>query len=147
MKQVVSFVFALLLFASSLSAQFRSIPSSVTGAFGEKYPAATNVSWEDKVTSFQAKFVMDNESYEARFDKEGNWKETEKSIEFETLPEAIKSTFRSSEYKDWTIVSVAELEKPEDVKEFRIYVKSNLVKRKNLYYNEEGKFLRDETTL
>jgi hypothetical protein len=79
-------------------AQFRSIPSAVTNSFKEKYPTAADVKWDDKVSSFQGKFLLDSASYEARFDRHGVWQETERAITFEQLPEAVKRSFEASKY-------------------------------------------------
>lgn len=134
---------ALIAVAQPLKAQFRNIPGEVTNAFKEKYPEATDVSWNDKVTSFQASFALDGHRYEARFKKDGKWEETEKAINFEDLPMAVQEAFNASEYKKWNLRTVAYIENSVGGKEYRIYVKNDTVKRKYLYYGEDGKFLRD----
>lgn len=130
-----------------LKAQFRDIPAAVTNAFKQKYPNATDVSWDDKVTSFQSKFSMDGKRFEARFKKDGSWEVTEKAILFNELPNPVQESFNASEYKKWTLRTVAELENSQGGKEYRIYVRNNTVQRKYLYYGEDGKFLRDSYKL
>ncbi len=146
MKQVIT-VFIAVLFFIGASAQFRNIPGAVTNAFTQKYPAATNVEWDDRISSFQAKFIKDNATYEARFDKNGNWLETEKAITYDALPESVKSSFKSSKFNDFTVRTVAEIEKANGGKEFRLYIRDNVVKRKYLYYTPEGTFLREDTKI
>lgn len=143
MKNLFSLVFALLV-TFNVSAQFRDIPGAVTNAFKEKYPNATNTSWDDRISSFQAKFKMDNSSYEARFDKNGTWIETEKAIRFDDLPDAVKSAHRASKFSDYTIRTVAEIEKANGAKEIRLYLRESAIKRKYVYYTLDGKYLRDD---
>ncbi len=146
MKQVLT-VFMAVILTLSATAQFRNIPSEVTTAFKEKYPEATRVSWEDRISNFQAKFVMDDVTYEARFDKNGNWQETEKDMKFDDLPDAVKSAFRSSKFRDYTIRTVAYIENNSGGTEYRLYVRDNVLQRKYLYYAEDGTFLKDETKI
>ena len=143
MKQLLILCTALLFFVGSF-AQFRSIPSAVTNSFKEKYPAAADVKWDDKVTSFQGKFLLDSASYEARFDRHGVWQETERAITYEQLPEAVKQSFEASKYfKKFGVRATAEIEKSNGGKEFRIFIRNNWMMRKFVYYDADGKFLHD----
>ena len=146
MKHLFNLLFAMVITISA-TAQFRDIPGAVTNAFKAKYPEATNVQWDDRVTNFQAKFLKDSATYEARFDKNGTWIETEKAITFDALPEAVKSAFRSSKYSDYSIRTVAEIEKANGGKELRLYIRDNVLKRKYVYYSPDGTFLRDDTKI
>lgn len=143
----ISIVFIAALISLSTTAQFRNIPAPVTTAFQQKYPAATNVTWEDRVSNFQAKFIQDNVMYEARFDKKGTWQETEMNMRFDDLPEAIKSAFRSSKFSDYTIRTVAHIERNNGAREYRLFIRDNVVQRKYLYYSEDGKLLREDTKI
>ena len=149
MKKLIFMVMALafIVAAKPLKAQFRDIPAAVTNAMKEKYPNATEISWEDKVSSFQAKFLNDGKRQEARFKKDGTWEVTEKAILFEELPSAVQEAFNASEYKKWTLRTVAHLENSEGGKEYRVYVRNNTVQRKYLYYGEDGKLLRESYKL
>lgn len=146
MKQVLT-VFIALLLTLTTTAQFRNIPAAVTTAFQQKYPSAQNVSWEDRVSNFQAKFVQDNVMYEARFDKNGSWVETEKNMKFDELPGAVKSAFRSSKFRDYTIRTVAHIERSNGTKEYRLFIRDNVVQRKYLYYKEDGTLLKEDTKI
>jgi hypothetical protein len=149
MKKLIYMVLAMALIvaAKPLKAQFRDIPAAVTNAMKEKYPNAKDISWEDKVSSFQAKFLLDGKTQEARFKKDGTWEVTEKAILFEEMPKAVQDAFNASEYKKWTLRTVAELDNNQGGKEFRIYVRNNTVNRKYLYYGADGKLLRDAYNL
>ncbi|MGZ5254951.1 MAG: PepSY-like domain-containing protein [Flavitalea sp.] len=146
MKRLFSLVFALVI-TLTVSAQFRDIPGAVTNAFKEKYPTATNASWDDRISSFQAKFKMDGATYEARFDKIGTWIETEKEIRFDDVSEGVKSAHRASKFSDYTIRGVAEIEKANGAKEIRLHLRESAIKRKYVYYTPDGKFLRDDTKI
>lgn len=146
MKHLFNLLLAMVITISA-TAQFRDIPGAVTNAFKAKYPSATNVQWDDRVTNFQAKFLQDSATYEARFNKDGTWVETEKAITFDALPDAVKSAFRSSKYSDYEVRTVAEIEKSNGGKEIRLYIRDNVVKRKYLYYSPDGTFLRDDTKI
>jgi len=129
--------------SQSVFAQLRSVPAEVTTAFASKYPNASDVSWDDKVSSFQATFKDNGATCEARFNKDGVWKETEKAITIEQLPSSVQEAFNSSKFKEWTLRTVARIEKNNGGSEYRIYVKNDTVKRKYLYYSEEGKLIRE----
>src|SRR5918993_1567931 len=118
---------AFLVTAKPLKAQFRDIPAAVTSAMKEKYPNATEVSWDDKVSYFQAKFLDNGKRQEARFKKDGTWEVTEKAILFDELPAAVQEAFNASEYKKWTLRTVAALENNQGGKEVRVYVRNNTV--------------------
>lgn len=145
MKQFLcAFMLAVVVLTSNnLSAQFRDIPASVTNAFKEKYPEAKDISWEDRVTAFQAKFNMNDANYEARFNKDGNWLETEKHILMDELPSAVRESFQSSKFSDWSDPSAAMIQKGNGGTEYRIFVTNNTVKRKYLYFSEDGKLLKE----
>lgn len=129
--------------SQSVSAQLRSVPAEVTTAFANKYPHASDISWSDKVSSFQATFKDDGATCEARFNKDGVWKETEKAITLEQLPSSVQESFNSSKFKDWNLRTVAKIDKSDGGSEYRIYVKNDTVKRKYLYYSEDGKLIRE----
>jgi hypothetical protein len=145
MKKLICVVMAIafIVVAKPVKAQFRDIPAAVTTAMKQKYPNATDISWDDKVTYFQSKFLLDGKRQEARFKKDGTWEVTEKAILFDELPTPVQESFNASEYKKWTLRTVAELENSQGGKEYRVYVRNNTVQRKYLYYSQDGKFLRD----
>jgi hypothetical protein len=149
MKKLICLLMAaaFLVVAKPTKAQFRDIPAAVTSAMKEKYPNATEISWDDKVSYFQAKFLLDGKRQEARFKKDGTWEVTEKAILFDEMPSAVQEAFNASEYKKWTLRTVAALENSQGGKEYRVYVRNNTVQRKYLYYGEDGKLLRESYKL
>src|SRR4051812_37753363 len=92
MKKIFSLLLTagLLLTLHEADAQLRKIPAEVTDAFRAKYPSAKNVEWKDKLTSFEADFQLEGSSYAARFNSKGEWQDSEKEIEQESLPQSVK---------------------------------------------------------
>lgn len=130
-----------------LNAQIRKIPSAVTEAFKAKYPDAADVEWKDKLTNFKASFKMNGENYEAKFNNKGEWQQTEKSIEESQLPGAVKDGLGKSKYSEWEISSAAHIEYKDKKEEYRILVKKNDIEKKYLFFNSQGKLLRDTITI
>ena len=70
---LVLLTFVALFVSGHVHAQFRSLPGQVTDSFKVRYPTATGVTWSDKVSAFQAVFMIDKEKYVARYSKDGEW--------------------------------------------------------------------------
>lgn len=150
MKKIIYItgVFAFLtIFTTSAFAQIRKIPAEVTNAFQEKYPNAASVEWRDKLSSFTATFQLDSTTYIAQFNSKGEWESTEESIDESELPEAVTNGFDKSKYTEWNIGQVTRIEMPNDEVQYRIEVAKGDIKKRNLYYNSEGRMLKDKLTL
>jgi hypothetical protein len=137
----------LALFGTSASAQIRKIPAEVTNAFTSKYPEATSVEWRDKLTGFTASFSLDSTNYMASFNNKGEWEYTEESIDQEELPDVVKDGFDKSRYHDWNIGLVNKIELPENEVQYKIEVAKGDIKKRNLYFNSDGRMLKDKLTL
>jgi hypothetical protein len=150
MKKIFSLFLSLslIVFVGNTSfAQIRKIPAEVTGSFSEKYPDATGVEWRDKLTGFTASFTLDGIAYLANFSNKGEWQSTEQEIEQDDMPEEVKNGFDKSKYTDWTINHVTKIELPDDVFQYRIEVGKGDINKRNLYYNSNGRMLKDKRTL
>jgi hypothetical protein len=130
-----------------VNGQIRKVPASVTEAFKEKYPNATNVEWKDKVTSFAASFEEEGKQYEAKFNSKGEWQETEEMINEEEMPETVKEGLEKSKYSEWEIIKVRRIELPGDVVQFKVQVEKSEIQKKNLLFSSEGKLLKDNITI
>lgn len=128
-------------------AQLRKIPAEVTDNFTEKFPGATQVEWRDKLSGFTASFSVDSVAYVAAFNNKGEWESTEQSIEEEALPEVVNDGFDKSKYADWTVETVSQIEYPNDEIQFKIVVAKGDIKKRNLYFNSEGRLVKDKLTL
>lgn len=146
MKKCIGFVLAIALafMAVATQAQIRKMPSEVTNAFKEKFPEAADVSWKDKLSSWQATFTLKGVKTEAWFSGKGEWKETDQELAFSSLPEDVKTGLSKSRYSDWTPGSVTTIRKKDKELQYRIYVeKSSLVQKKYLYFSEKGVLQRE----
>ena len=137
----------LALTTTNTSAQIRKIPAEVTNAFQQKYPDAKSVEWRDKLSSFTASFQLDSTTYIAQFSNKGEWENTEEAIDESDLPEEVKAGFDKSRYTDWNIGQVTRIELPGDELQYRIEVAKGDIKKRNLYFNSEGRMLKDKITL
>ncbi len=146
MKKVLFLLLAVGL-AIVTNGQVRKIPASVTGAFKEKYPHATNVEWRDKVTGFAATFDENGKHREAKFNSKGVWEETEVMINEEEMPGAVKGGLEKSKYSDWEVKKVRRIEMPGDVVQFKVEVEKSDIQKKNLLFSSDGKLLKDNITI
>jgi hypothetical protein len=134
----------LLTFATcATQAQIRKLPAEVTDAFAERYPHAQKVSWKDNITNFEAQFILNGYEMSADFNSKGEWQNSEKKIKFEALPAAVQDGFSKSKYNDWEKLSIAEIEKNGEQLQYRIYVKKSAIEKKYLFFDVNGKLLRD----
>ena len=150
MKRAYSLLLALALIVTTAAtsfAQVRKIPSEVTEAFKQKYPAATNVEWRDKLSNFSAVFESDDVHYEARFNSKGEWQLTENEIEESDLPEAVKDGYDKSKYADWEIGKVHKIELSDGSFQYRVEAVKSDVRKKNLYFNSDGRLIKDRITI
>jgi hypothetical protein len=133
--------------ATAAHAQFRKIPGVVTDSFKGKYPNAETVSWEDKVSAFQATFTQNDENYEARYSSKGEWLGSQKKIQEDKLPAAVKDGLAKSKYADWEVKTVVTHYLPGDKEEYGIGVYKKGLNKKNLLFSSEGQLLKDNYTL
>jgi hypothetical protein len=132
---------------TSVNAQIRKIPATVTDSFKEKYPDASGVEWRDKLSVFSAIFVKDGVNYEARYNSKGQWLNTENEITKEDLPSAVQEGFEKSKYADWEIEKAYLIQLPDEVTQYRLHVGKTDLQKKNLLYSSKGRLLKDKITL
>lgn len=141
----------MIVFSSGLvfysNAQIRKIPAEVTNAFSEKYEQAKNLEWRDNLSAFVASFELDDEKYEAKFNKKGNWLSTEKELAISDMPDAVNDGVEKSKYSEWEVKAVYEIELPDNAKQYRVHVAKSNIQQKNLLFNEKGKLLKDNLRL
>lgn len=129
---------------TQVHAQLRKIPAEVTDAFKAKYPNAQNVEWKAQISDFVADFNLDGAQMSAEFSSKGEWKETDRKMSFDSLPDAVKEGFKKSKYADWTPGTVTYIEKNDGAREYKVYAeKTSLIQKKFLYFNEQGQLVHD----
>ena len=137
----------LLLMTVTTNAQFRKIPGAVTDAFKARYPNAQTVSWDDKVSAFQASFVLDGDSYTARYTSKAEWLGSQKKITEDKLPSAVKDGLAKSKYADWEVKTVVTHYLPGDITEYGIGVSNKGLNKKSLLFSSQGQLVKDNYTL
>ncbi|HVS97314.1 MAG TPA: PepSY-like domain-containing protein [Puia sp.] len=132
-----------------VDAQFRSIPGVVTDSFKTRYPTATDVNWSDKLSNFQATFLLGKDKYTAKFDTKGVWLGSSKRIAKNDIPAAVKDGLSKSKYAsaEWVIKTVTIYYNPGNVTQYGILVQKSDIQKKNLLFSSEGQLLKDNSTL
>ena len=108
---------------------------TITKAFDEKYPDAGKVEWETKGGYEVAEFHVSGNETEAWFDNKGNWVMTKTEINFGLLPEAVRKSLKSSEYKDWKSTDFDKLERSNTATVYVIEVEQG-EQEFDLYYTD-----------
>ena len=136
--------FSLAVFAN---AQLRKIPADVTDAFAARYPHATHVEWKDKLQYFEASFQLNGSTITANFSSKGEWEGSERVLNFDDLPDDVRDGFLKSKYADWKKNTVYEIQLLAKPLQYRISVQKSGVQKKNLYFDANGKLLKENLTL
>jgi hypothetical protein len=137
----------ILLIPGFAQAQIRKIPAAVTEAFKARYPHAEKVSWKDEITSFEAQFTLNGFAMTADFNSKGEWQNSEKKIKFTDLPAAVNDGFKKSRYADWETTNIVEINKNSESLQYRIEVKKSAVQKKYLFFDTNGRLIRDAITI
>jgi hypothetical protein len=129
-------------------AQIRKTPASVSTAFEKQYPAASKVQYEDNLFNVLVHFVLDSGKMVAKYDSDGNWKETEKESSYESLPADIKTGFEKSKFfADWKVKQTSILYLPQDEIRYRLRIEKNDVAKKYLFFDKSGRLIKDAMTI
>jgi hypothetical protein len=141
-------VFFGLFLIGMLQAQFRKVNAEITNSFAAAYPSATDVTWKDNLTNFEAQFHLSGDYSVAKFSNKGVWMETTRDMKFDNLNVAVKDGFNKSKYKDWERKEIKEQAVKGKETLYRIHVsKQETVINKYLYFNAKGQLVRDALTI
>lgn len=111
---------------------------TVKEAFEAKYPTATRVSWEKKGIYRIAEFWLNNQEIHAWFDNHGEWYMSKTELKtLSALPEEVRKAFEKSDYADWKIDDVDQMERPGSETIYIIEVEQGK-QEIDLYYSQEG---------
>jgi|SRR5688572_1950036 hypothetical protein len=133
-------------FVESFS-QVTSIPDQAKVNFAKQYPGAQNVRWDNDVVNVNVRFDLDGEKMNAEYNNKGIWKHTYTESSFDKLPAAVTEGFKKSKYADREVTEVVVVDLPGNVKQYRIRAEKNDVQKKFLYFNPEGRLIRDANTI
>lgn len=137
-----------LIFAVSSFAQIRKTPLAVTNAFEKQYPNAKKVQYEDNIINVQVHFVLDSAKMVAKYNGDGEWKETEKEFTYDSLPAEVKSGFNKSKYSvEWKVKETSIIYLPSGGIQYRIKIQKNDLQKKYLFFDKNGRLLRDSVTI
>ena len=148
-KRIYLLATFLIIFLFSLSAQIREIPKEVRETFFNQYPKAENTEIKDQLLQVKVYFTMEGEKYVATYNNKGEWKESEKESSFDNLHETVKEGFNKSKYdnKDWKIGETKVIYLPDGAEQTRIKVEKNDFQKKYVFFNKDGRLLRESITL
>ena len=148
-KRICSLAVAFVIFGFSVSAQIREIPKEIRETFFNQYPKAENTEIKDQLLQVKVHFSMEGEKYIATYNNKGEWKESEKETTFEKLSEVVKDGFNKSKFagKEWKIAETKIIFLPDGGEQARIKVEKNDLQKKYLYFNKDGRLLRETITL
>lgn len=142
------FLLMIAVFGISSFAQVRKIPSEVTDAFAKQYPSASKVEYEDNLINVHVHFALDSLKWVAKYDNDGQWKETEKQFTYEQIPADVKDGFQKSKYsRGWKLKETSIIYMPKDEIRYRIKVEKSDVQKKYLFFDEKGSLIRDALTI
>jgi hypothetical protein len=148
-KRISLLATVLIIFVFSASAQIREIPKEIRETFFNQYPKAENTEIKDQLLQVKVHFTMEGEKYIATYNNKGEWKESEKETNFEKLSEVVKDGFNKSKFanKEWKVVESKVIFLPDGDEQTRIKVVKNDLQKKYLYFNKDGRLLRETITL
>jgi len=147
MKKILAVIIAAGLMFTAVNAQLRKVPAEVTEAFKAKYPNTKNVEWKDKLTGFQVSYEMEGGQYLSKFGNQGEWQQTEKIITEDSLPAPVKDGYGKSKYTDWELKEVSRIENKDNSIQYRLLVRKSGVEKKYLYFDTDGKLVKDAITI
>ena len=137
-----------LIFVVNSFAQIRKTPAAVSTAFEKQYPNAKKVQYEDNLINVQVHFVLDSAKMVAKYNGDGEWKETEKEFAYDSLPADVKSGFDKSKYSvEWKVKETSIIYLPSGEIQYRVKVQKNDLQKKYLFFDKSGRLLRDSVTI
>jgi uncharacterized lipoprotein NlpE involved in copper resistance len=113
---------------------------AVEQLFQQKYPEAENVSWQTDNNGYrEAEFELAGEKYRADFTTDGQWVETERSLDYEDLPSSVQQAIENEFHKE----DIAEIEQVDNKDKGKFYD----VEFKQKGKNEDVEFREDGSRL
>ena len=115
------------------------VPDAVARAFIAKYPGEKSPDWgRDRNDSYEAKFRKDGIELRADFTPGGQWIETERSLSWDELPQAVRDAVEREYDKD----DIVELEYTENAERGNFYdveIDEKGEKKKDVEYRADGR--------
>ncbi len=86
------------------------VPDEVKASFESKYPGENDPDWKkDSNGNYESKFKKDGKHYRADFSPNGDWIETEQSIDKDDLPKIVRDLIKE-QFDDYEIVEIEKVD-------------------------------------
>lgn len=142
-----SFLIALVFLFNLSFAQVTKVPQIARDNFAKQYPKAENAEWTNAIISVNVQFELNGKSMNAEYNNKGIWKSTLQDESYDQLPSAVQDGFKKSKYSDREVTDTKIIYYPGDVIQYRIKAEKNDVEKKYLFFDENGRMLRESITL
>lgn len=107
-KQIIVLALFASLFIGCKESANAQAPEAVKTTFQKMYPGENDPDWhKDSNGNYESNFKIDGIKYRADFSPNGNWIETESSIDVKDLPKAIRDKIKA----DYDSDDITEVEK------------------------------------
>lgn len=135
--------FSLTLGGYAQSVKENDVPVTVRSAFKAKYPHSKAEKWVKEENNYEAELTLNGKEYEAAFDANGKWIETEREIKSSALPKAVKDGLAKSKYSTWSVKEAVEIESPQYKLAYELELASGKEKVA-LYFTPDGEMVKEE---
>jgi len=139
----LSFLFSLFILTGFSQTK---VPQAVQDSFARQYPNVQNLKWSNEVLYLAATFELNGEKMVAEYNSKGVWRGTKKDWSYEELPATVLDAFKKTKYVDWPVTEVKIVSSPKDPELYRLTIEKNEIEKKNLFFNKEGRLMRDTIT-
>lgn len=127
-------------FFSCISNIEAQVPKAVDKTFKLKYPKENDPDWEkDKNGYFEASFKKGKKHYRADFKSNGEWVETERSIDEDDLPKRVREAIEK-DFEDIKIYEIEEVQHPTKGLFYDVEFKIN-GEKKDIEFNGLGQII------
>jgi hypothetical protein len=92
---------------------------------------------------YQVSFLLNGASIAANFSSSGDWQNSERLLNYDQLPDEVRSGFKKSKYSDWQKSSASEVQELGRPLQYRITIQKSGLQKKNLYFDANGKLIRE----
>jgi hypothetical protein len=84
----------------------------------------------------------------AKYNGDGEWKETEREFNYDDLPADVKTGYEKSKYSaDWKVKETAIIYLPRNEIRYRVKVEKSDLQKKYLFFDRNGRLIRDSLTI
>jgi hypothetical protein len=146
-RNLLLLVLGLLTLGATSFAQSDNVPQAVKETFTKQYPAAENVEYKDNLLNVWVNFTLNGDTLKANYTKKGVWENTEKSITYVQLPDAVKDGFLKSKYADREVEETKIIYRAGGTERYRLKTRKNDLQKKYLYFNEKGQLVEDSIAI